>query len=223
MKKILGLSVLLSVSLLTGCATSRSEVKLNTPVMGATESSLPATAPTAAIQVILDERKFEQAPSNPGIPSLGFEGSASATAGVKSRAIARKRNGFGQAMGDVLLQDGQTVENVVRDNLTVALRQAGYRVVDVASATERTMILDVHVKQFWAWMQPGFWALTMHGDIETDLNSSSATAGPTNIIVHHTESRQIATDGTWIEVVNKALEKYRAEVVQKLSAKDTAH
>lgn len=216
MKNRLGVIVLVSCALLAGCATSRSEVKLNSPAPVSAEANVPANAPTAAIKVVMDERRFEQAPSNPGIPSLGSEGSASASAEVKARAIARKRNGFGQAMGDVLLQDGQTVETVVRDNLTTALRQAGYRVVDVASATEQTKVLEVRITQFWAWVQPGFWALTMHGDIETSLASSNASE-PTTITVHHTESRQLATDGTWIEVVNKALEKYRAEVVKKLT------
>ena len=34
---------------------------------------------------------------------LGFEGSAKSTAEIKARAIGRKRNGFGKALGDVLI------------------------------------------------------------------------------------------------------------------------
>lgn len=206
-------ALLFACAVLAGCATNRSEVKLGSPVAVVSSGSV-VTGKTAVIRLVRDERVFEQAPSDPSIPSLGFEGADRATAEVKARAIGRKRNGFGQAMGDVLLQNGQTVEGVVREHLAAALSQAGYRVVDAAAAEPSTMIVEVHVKRFWAWLQPGFWALTMHTKISTDL-VRAGEASPLDISVHATESRQIATESTWIEIVDKALKEYRAQVAAK--------
>jgi hypothetical protein len=40
---------------------------------------------------------------------------------VKARAIGRKRNTYGKALGDMVLEGGQTVEGVVREYLVIAL------------------------------------------------------------------------------------------------------
>ena len=127
------LAVCLCVSL-AGCATSRSEIKLQSPVVSAS-SSVAGNGHIVVIKSVTDERVFEQAPSDPSTPSLGFGGSDGATAQVKSRAIGRKRNGFGKALGDVLLDQGQTVQEVVRKNLAAALEQSGYKVESQADAS----------------------------------------------------------------------------------------
>jgi len=170
------------------------------------------------IKSVTDERVFEQAPSDPSTPSLGFGGSDSATAQVKSQAIGRKRNGFGKAMGDVLLQQGQTVTGVVRDNLAAALLQSGYRVVPQADAGADAVVLDVHIKQFWSWFQPGFWAITLHSDIATDLQVEGKDT-PIKIEVHAEDKRQVATEKAWMEITQQGLERYRAEVSKSVAGK----
>ena len=197
---------LLFCAAVAGCATSRSELTLNSPPT--TQTAAVTMERPVVIRSIKDERIFEQAPSDPSIPSLGFEGAAQASTDVKSRAIGRKRNSFGKALGDVLLENGQTVESVVRDNLTAALQQAGYRVEEAGSASASAIVIDVHIKEFWAWFQPGFWAITLNTNIATDLILSGSQA-PTHIKVHVEDSRQIATEGAWMEIVNKGLEEYR--------------
>jgi hypothetical protein len=169
------------------------------------------------IRSVKDERTFEQAPEDPSTPSLGFGGADQASTELKSRAIGRKRNGFGKALGDVLLQTGQTVEGVVRENLAAALEHAGYHVKGEDAAGPSPLIIDVHVKQFWAWTQPGFWAITLSANIATDLDLSGK-ASPTTIRVHAEYRRQAATEGAWMEIVAKALDDYRAEVAAKASA-----
>ena len=196
--------------LLTGCATSRSEIKLSAPV---TEAAAPtaADAKVVVIRTVTDERVFEQAPRDPSTPSLGFGGAEAATAEVKSRAIGRKRNTYGKALGDVLLENGQTVEAVVRENLTAALQQAGYRVQTEASSD--AVAIDVRIKQFWAWFQPGFWAIKLHTKIATDL--SVGDAAPISVAIQVEDSRQIAADGAWIEIVDQALKDYRAAAAEQ--------
>lgn len=204
---------------LVGCATSRSEVKLDTPAMappGAAVATTPAPARGfAVIRMVKDERVFEQAPGDPSVPSLGGEGAQQATAETKLRAIGRKRNAFGQALGDVLLQSGQTVETVVRGALTEAFRLSGYQVVDAAVAAPAALVVDARIKDCWAWMNPGFWSVTVNTRIATDL-AIAGVPGTSRVEVHHQEGRQLVTDGTWIEVAQVALQKWREEAVKKL-------
>jgi hypothetical protein len=203
---------------LAGCATTRSEIKLQGPTMSPPAATAVGDDHVVVIKSVTDERVFEQAPSDPSTPSLGFGGSDSATAQVKSQAIGRKRNSFGKALGDVLLQQGQTVTGVVRENLTAALLQSGYRVVPQVNAGADAVVLDVHVKQFWSWFQPGFWAITLHSDIATDLQVEGKDT-PIKIQVHAEDKRQAATEKAWMEIMQQGLERYRAEVSKSVAGK----
>jgi hypothetical protein len=169
---------------------------------------------TAVIRSVKDERVFVEAGRDPSTPSLGFEGAAQASAEIKARAIGRKRNTYGKAMGDVLLQSGQTVEGVIREHLAAALTQAGYQVKGEDAAGPSPLVIDAHIKQFWAWLRPGWAALTLSANIVTDLELSGA-APPTTISVHAEDKRQMATEDAWLQIVGKALDEYRAQVVTK--------
>lgn len=211
------LAVCLSVSLV-GCATSRSEIKLQAPTVAPSPAASAKTGRVVVIKSVVDERVFEQAPPDPSTPSLGFGGSDTATAQVKSQAIGRKRNGFGKALGDVLLQQGQTVQDVVRKNLALALQQSGYQVKTQDDAGTNPVVLDVHIKKFWSWFQPGFWAITLHSDIATTLQAEGQGA-PIEIEVHAEDKRQMATDKAWMEITQQGLDAYRAKVVQGVAGK----
>ena len=203
---------------MVGCATSRSEIKLEPQKASAAESAgAAATRGTVVIRSVIDERTFQEAPSDPSIPSLGFGGAAAATADVKARAIGRKRGGFGKAFGDVLLEDGQTVVGVVRDAAAAAFRDAGFAVVDGGNEGSSTAVpVDVHIKQCWAWFNPGFWSITLSANVETDVNVGSAPA--LAVLTHSEDSRQMATDSAWMEIIAKGLEDYRANLAAKLKA-----
>jgi len=210
---ILGIAVLL-----TGCATSRSEIKLDGPAV-----AMPAAIKkinkdqVVWIRSVVDERHFEEAPRDPSIPSLGFEGAAKSTEEIKSRAFGRKRGGFGMALGDVLLEPGQSVSNVVQDQLTAAFGDAGYRVVaSEAESGSNPLVVDVHIKQFWAWINMGFWALTLNNRISTDL-AFSGSVPPVIVSVHLQEQHMAITDGVWTEDLIKALQAYRTQAAEKLA------
>jgi uncharacterized lipoprotein YajG len=207
-------AVLLSaLAVLAGCATSRSELQLSTPPAASVSPPAP-DAPIAVIRSVKDERQFEKAPSDPSIPSLGFEGADAAPAHIKLRAIGRKRNTYGMALGDVLLQDGQTVELVVRETLASALREKGYNVQAAAGTTPAKLTLDVQIKKFWAWIQPGFWAITVKTNVALEMNSPPAA--PITVAIDGEDPRQVVTDSAWIEAVEKTLKSLRAELIQKL-------
>src|SRR5690349_10713187 len=86
-------------ALLGGCATNRSEVKVSGPAPATTQVAVTKER-AVVIRSIKDDRQWTSGSGDPAQPSLGFEGAAAATEATKARAIARKRNGFGQAMGD---------------------------------------------------------------------------------------------------------------------------
>lgn len=221
MKKKLALYLLLiSSAILAGCATSRSEVAVVTPV--ATGVKAPFNGRTVVIATVKDDRVFQDAPPQPFTPSLGSGGVAAATEATKSRAIARKRNTYGQALGDVLLQEGQSVQGLVRANLTAAFEQAGYRVAPAgtaaASGSPAPTLVDVSIKKFWSWMQPGFWALTFSTNIETVLTTTTPGAAARDISVSTSDQGQVGTDDAWIRAVQKALSAYQTEAVGKLGA-----
>lgn len=204
------LALLLATAILGGCAATRSEVKVAAPtVTTATVTKQKAVV----IRSVRDERMFQATPSDPSTPSLGSDGSSDA---VKARAIARKRNGYGQAMGDVLLQDGQSVTGLVRDNLAAAFRQAGYRVApDLASAGASPLVVDVTIRKFWSWLTPGFSAITVRSHLETDVQVSGM-AGTTTITANTTEPHMFVSDDVWVQVVDKMLATYRAQATGKL-------
>lgn len=195
-----------SCLMLNGCATSRSEIKLNSPVTAT--SVAPADGKIVSIRSIVDARVFEEAPRDPSTPSLGFGGAKAATDEVRARAIGRKRNTYGKALGDILLDEGQTIDSVVRENLTVALQHAGYRVQEQGAAGS-ALPIEVRVTKFWAWLQPGFWALTMHAMISTEITVGTIGA-PIVIDVHAQEKRQMGTDSAWMEIIDQALGQYRS-------------
>lgn len=208
-------ALLLASAILGGCATSRSEVKLAGP--DALQSAPVTKQRAVVIRSVRDERQFAENPSDPSMPSLGSGGAGAATDAVKARAIARKRNGFGQALGDVLLEDGQTVTGVVRDNLASAFRQAGYRVApDAASAGANPLLVDVRIKKFWAWFTPGMMAITLQANIDTDVQISDGGT-TTQVSVNARDDRMAATEGAWVEIVQKALAAYRAEASKKVA------
>ena len=192
---------------LSGCAVTRSEVKLGTEpaVVGAAD----ATRKPIAIGEVIDARTFEAAPRDPSIPSLGSEGGSAET---RARAVARKRNTYGMALGDVLLEPGQTVAGVVRRQLAAALAEAGYRIVEAGTAG--APVIDVRILRFWSWFSPGFFTVSVSTIVSTEL-ISKARSTPVSITVSNSESALAVTDGTWIEAIDKAMTRWRAELVAR--------
>lgn len=218
-RNLLAAAVLVAALLLTGCATSRSEIKLQSPAIAT--PATPAMQHVVVIGKVTDERVFEDAPNDPSTPSLGFGGSGKASDDIKARAIGRKRNTYGKALGDVVLQPGQTVESVIRENVVAAFQQAGYEVKDEGDAGSSPLVVDVHIKKFWAWFDPGFWAITLNDNIVTDLVFSGVGA-PVVVSTHVEEKHQAATDNGWIEIVDKGLNAYRAEILHRMQGDDGA-
>ncbi|WP_295757215.1 hypothetical protein [Undibacterium sp.] len=199
--------------LLGGCAASRGTVSLATPT---TQAAQMSNNKQIYINTVEDKRVFELKPGKPSIPSLNPDRPSSDD--IKSRAIARKLNGFGQAFGDILLENGQTVSALMRNTLQQALIANGYKVIENKSQiTPETYILDAKVNQFWSWMNPAVFAIDINTVISTDISISDPSGiKNSKIEAKASDSYQLASGKNWIEVMQKALANYVKEAQSKL-------
>lgn len=196
--------------LLSGCALNRSEIAL--PLPEANSNQYASTEQTIVIGEVIDRRVFEESPINPSTPSLGKGGASKASDQTKARAIGRKKNKYGYAIGDVLLENGQTVDSVVRSNLALALNESGYSVLpQSAVAAANSPVIDVYIDEFWGWLTPGL-ETTLNTRISTTLELRSSETQE-SILVRTRQIRPFATNAAWIELFEKALNDYRNEVI----------
>lgn len=197
---------------ITGCVSTRGLVSLESPVkqMSAQQSN----SKTAVIKIIEDKRVFEEKPKQANIPSLKG-GLHKATASDKAKAIARKRNGYGKAMGDIFLRD-ETVVSVFEKRIESALSHSGYTVVPAAQVQKPDLVLTVKVDKFWSWMQPGFSYVTLNTEIETEIYDANSGKPPIRTYTKISKPTVMATGSRWIVTMNEALNDYESRLVDQL-------
>jgi hypothetical protein len=209
MKAIILRSVLILVvaTLASGCATSRGTLDVSQ-----TAVENPGTGVAVAIVRVSDKRSFELDPRQADIPSL--KNGEIHNEAITSRAIARKRNGFGKAMGDILLPEGETVTELVKTTVTNALRKSGYRVIDSADPEfTHAVPIEVDINEFWAWMQPGFWQLTLHHRASIALLGPLDTlTGSDDVRSEVTEGFQTASGGNWMKTIDAGLAQLSSNI-----------
>lgn len=199
--------------LLGGCATNRGVVSLSLP---ASEKPAESNGKEIYISSVRDQREFQINPRSADIPSL--DPTEDQGDNIKLRAVARKRNGFGKGLGDIVLKEGQTVESLVRDSLMQALSENGFKVIDKKTdVTDQTYVLDVKIIKFWSWMNPGFFALSLSTEISTPVTmKQSAHTSETVISVKASDNFQTGAEDNWISVMQSALKAYIAEAKSKI-------
>jgi len=157
---------------------------------------------------VTDQRTFEAKPSDASIPSLKDAEDIDNTA-IKARAIARKRGGYGMALGDIVLPEGQTVEGLVKDALIRSLRESGYRVIDDSDGAFATATpVQADIDQFWAWFSPGAFTVDVRfrsrvritGDLPGFRDRADPVAGDAM------SSIMAATGDTWRKTTNEGIE-----------------
>ena len=198
------LLVVLAVSMV-GCVTNRSV--LDVPV--------PALASTIGQKVVIttiDERTFESKPRSADIPSL--KGGEIDDTSITERAYARKRNGYGKAMGDVLLPSGRTVSQLVGSAVANAYTQSGYQIVDGQGADVSQV--TVRVKEFWTWFSPGFSYVTVNN--KANLMIEGHDRSPLTITTEVSDGMQFVTDSDWVKVTSQGLQEVTAAVGKKLDS-----
>jgi len=202
---------------MTGCATSRGTLAY-TP----RESVDLGEGPLVRIASVVDARHFEQNPSDPSIPSL--KGGEIEDPAITSRAIARKRNTYGKALGDVLLPEGSSVADLVRAAVARGLREGGYRVrAEGEEGFGEAAAVDVEIRKFWMWFTPGFWAA--HLEFRTAIALKGAipplAEGP-EVPGYVRLATQAATEGAWSNTLDKGLEDFHVNLVRVLQGESPA-
>jgi hypothetical protein len=145
-----------AIVLQTGCVTGRRSLALPVP----SHDIPPATQGKVYIAAVTDDREFQNKPSDPSIPSIDGD-VTNLSVQEKDRMIGRQRNTFGHAMGDIGLAADDSVTKRVRLLVEQGLRRKGY---EIGSYANGPYTVAVSVKEFWAWMTPGFIALTFEAE-----------------------------------------------------------
>ena len=157
--------------LTAGCALNRGEVAVQVP-----ETANPESTALVKIVEVSDDRVFAIDPPQPSTPSLMNDEIDDPL--ITSRAVARKRNTYGAALGDILLPQGQTVEALVEDALAKALKEEGYKVVAEGDpGYAQALSLKARILEFWAWMTPGFWEIALEHQSRLMLERDLPKAG----------------------------------------------
>lgn len=205
-KMLVAVAALAGVVLSSGCATNRGIVDVTVPSV-----VNPAGGKLVTITKVTDLRAFELRPSQANIPSLK-DGQIDNPA-ITSRAIARKRNGYGKAMGDILLPEGKTVEGLVHQSVARALREKGYAVADGASGGMQGIPVEVEINKFWSWFSPGFWAVKLQFEAEVTMKSPIMLNGSAETVKGHVLLHsQAATGRAWLNTMNKGLEDLNTNI-----------
>ena len=198
--------------ILTGCAVGRSELNIQVPTGQVGQNN----GKQVYVNEVTDQRTFQLKPPSPDIPSLDPTGDQAEN--IKSRAIGRRRNSYGMALGDIVLQQGETVQSITQKSIQEAFSEKGYSVIsNKDQVTKDTYVVDASINKFWAWMNPGFVSITLSSEISTDLTIKSGdSTKPQNVSVKAADSFGTGVEGNWVEVIQKSIRLYIDQLKSKL-------
>lgn len=200
-----------ALSVLAACATNRSQISLTVP---APADMVVSADKTAVIETVSDQRRFEADPADPSTPSLKKGHDFALDAEGRKAAVGRKRNSYGRAIGDIVLQPPQTIETITRDLVASGLQQRGYRVVDATAAPADALRVSVGVQEFWSWLTPGFWAIDMEARVKTQLRFEGVSSREINVAAYGKKTAQTGREDNWKQAYERVfldyLEKQKA-------------
>ena len=205
-RKILAVAALV---LLAGCATNRAEVDVLPP--GDTQPPAPSNGKKVYISAV-DDRVFQIKPSSSDIPSLKYDEIDDKS--ITERAIARKRNNFNMAIGDVLLPEGRTVSELVGNAVATAYRQAGYEVVSSPGARDVSEV-KVNIIEFWSWYSAeGVLDKVLRNKSLLQIKAPGTPVQTVKTLV--SENVKVATDTDWKTITESGLEAITQETLKQL-------
>jgi len=182
------------------------------------ETNNPSTGDAIKFVRVSDLRQFQIDPPQPDIPSLMNDEIDDPL--ITSRAIARKRNSYGMALGDILLPEGQTVMKLVESSLAKGLRENGYRVISQGDPGHQEAVpIEVDIEKFWGWFQPGFWTVKLHFETLIRLKGLFGPFIDGEEFDSNVErSCMAATEENWLLTIHASLDELNNDIVEDLSA-----
>lgn len=210
MEKIFRIGVVACLLVLSvGCATNRSEIDVKVPQLDQANIA-PGNGKKVYITAV-DERVFEINPRQADIPSL--KNDEVTVRSITERAVARKRNGYGKGLGDVLLPSGRTVSALVSESVASAYRQAGYEVVGDSGAPDAAAV-KVRIVEFWSWFSPGFFYVTVNN--KSRLSIETEGGSDLEVVTLKSDGMQAVTENDWKEITESGLQEIMQETAKKL-------
>jgi hypothetical protein len=207
----LAMPALLGLSL-SACALGRDVVDISAPVSTATDSK-------AFVKIIdvKDDRHFEASPRDAGTPSLKDAADIN-DRNITAHAVARKRNGYGMALGDIVLPDSKTVASLAREAAQKALQDKGYALVNETSPHYAdAKPLNIDITEFWAWIAPGFTSMTMEFKSTVTLTGDAIVGSGNNAAsTHLTKGAIAAFESTWIDTIQRGVADLSDQIATKI-------
>ena len=210
MHKLLQLTTILFLVLLTGCVLGRRTIDL--PI----QSLSTGTEQKSEIFIgdIKDNRAFQNKPSDPSIPSIDGD-VQSLTPPEKGMMIGRQRGGFGNAAGDVALPANDSVVMRTRHLLEEGFKSRGYIITSDATAPTSA---SATINKFWAWFTPGFWTITFEAHVNYTIRLTKPE-GPSTIILqgYGRNQGQVASDANWQLAYQRAFQDFLSKLDARLA------
>ncbi len=204
--------LLLSALVLTGgCALTRGVMDIKgKPVAN------PESGKAIKIVSVTDNRVFEVAPSSASTPSL--QGDEINDKAITSRAVARKRNTVGAALGDIVLPENRTVTMVAQERITRVFRESGYRVLEVGDSDyDRAIPVTVNIEKFWSWFSPGFWKVSLEFDADMHIQGSIGNLGKgKNIKGYARLKSSTGSSGAFRKTIIKGLDDFASNLKKEI-------
>ena len=144
------LAVVVSTVLsITGCGS-----KGVVPALTVGSLENPVAGIPVRIEQVTDGRVFGNFAGRKLVPTMrGSDDNAA----MRSRAIGRDVSSNGTAAANIFLEDSLTVESLVSDSVSRALRAEGFRVFRAGDpGAEKAIPITITIEQFWAMRSPPY-------------------------------------------------------------------
>ena len=215
MKKLFKTIILLFAAsfILTGCAFSRSELDLSEAISNDIQTA--ENEKTVIIDKYTDHRTFATNASTPDQPT--YDPGEVFNDEVKSKLIGRKRNGYGKALGDVVLAKNLTTEKIVKNIVSKAFSDAGYSVV-TEDPNNKAVHVNIDLDKFWSWVDLGFWTVGVQANINYSLELTYGNKSETinTYVVGEERSAIAVTPGLWKEAYLKTIDNSKKDLSKKI-------
>ena len=206
------------IMIMTGCATNRGVIDINDDT-----SANPTVGKELKFVRVTDKRDFQANPKEANIPSL--KNNEINDISITSRAIARKRNSYGKALGDILLPEGKTVMGIVENRLSKGFKENGYRVLSSGDANYDTAIpVEVDIEKFWGWFSPGFWSIGLN--FQTSIIVTAPVREFKKGIEFDSEVQerfQNASGSNWKAVINISLDELNDDIQKEIQSNKSSN
>ena len=212
-------ALLLSLAVLTSaCAMAPKREIVDVAVRP--ETSLPQ-GPAVVIAEVRDSRTFvaSDPKAKDAAPQQLVTGGSEDPL-ITARAIAQIRDASARPFVDVLLPEGRTAMDLVRDALANGFRLAGIRVLAPDDPDAATAVpISAEIVRFWSW-NTGSWTFTFHFEADVKVRGAFAPFDPERLVEGRTtlHSAVAAGPGSFLNTTTKGLENFTSQVADAIAA-----